>query len=160
MPTGDSDLEPPVRLLPSRPTEVVTLSDIMTDSTNVPAKTPEREKSKDSLVYICDGIPPLPAKVVQAIERGEFIDFASLLPKTTASWDEDPFTEIADRVIVFTQGKSVPKKKSIQDIETWMEAFCTYAAVRGKRHPEGIPELLAYAATIVKGEWRPRLVSI
>ena len=32
-----------------------------------------------------------------------------------------------------------------------MEAFCTYVAVRGKKHSEDIPEFMAYAATIVKG---------
>ena len=31
-----------------------------------------------------------------------------------------------------------------------MEAFCTFAAIRGKKLPSHIPDLLAYAATIVK----------
>ena len=32
-----------------------------------------------------------------------------------------------------------------------MEVFCTYAAVKSKKHFEDIPELMVYAATIVKG---------
>lgn len=149
-PSKDGDSDPPaVCVIPSLPKDTVTLADIVKDSSLKTAADP-KEKAKDTLVYICDGIPPLPTKVVQSIEKGEFVDFTSLLPRS-ASWEEDPFMEITEKVVVFTQGKAVPKKKSIDSIETWMEAFCTYAAVRGRKHPEDIPELMAYAATIVKG---------
>ena len=77
------------------------------------------------------------------------MEFNSLLPKS-ASWEEEPFMEVTEKVIVLTQGKAMPKRKTIKEIETWIEAFCTYAAVRGKKHPEDIPELMTYAATIVK----------
>ena len=59
--------------------------------------------------------------------------------------------EVKEKVIVLIQGKTMHKRKTVEDIETWMEAFCTYAAVRGKKHPEDIPQLIAYATTIVKG---------
>ena len=125
------------------------MSDLMKDA--VPKNVLDtKEKAKDGLVYICEGIPPLPAKIVLSIEKGEFVELTSLLPKN-ATWEEEPFTEISDKVVVLTQGKALPKKKSIENIETWMEAFCTYAAIRGRKHPEDIPELMAYAATIVKG---------
>ena len=146
----DGDPEPPaVRVLPSGSKETVSLADLVKDSVSKVPDTP-KEKVKDGLVYICEGIPPLPAKIVQSIEKGEFVELTSLLPKN-ALWEEEPFTEITDKVVVFTHGKVGPKKKAIENIETWIEAFCTYAAVRGRKHPEDIPELMAYTVTIVKG---------
>jgi len=69
------------------------------------------------------------------------VELTNLLPKS-ASWEEEPFTEILDKVVVLTQGKTLPKKKTIENIETWVEAFCTYATIRGRKHPEDIPELM------------------
>ena len=146
---GDKGDPPAVRVLPSGAKDTVSLADLVKDAAAKSA--PDiKEKAKDGLIYICEGIPPLPAKTVQSIEKGEFIELTSLLPKN-ALWEEDPFTEITDKVVVLTQGKTLPRKKSIENIETWIEAFCTYAAVRGRKHSDDIPELMAYAATIVKG---------
>ena len=72
----------------------ITLSDILKDtSVATDPKLMEKDKEKDNSVYICEGISPLPAKVVQLIEKGEFVEFTSLLPKS-AFWEEKPFTEV------------------------------------------------------------------
>ena len=63
--------------------------------------------------------------MVQSIEKEEFVEFTSLLPES-ASCEEEPFTEVTEKVVLLT-----------------------YAAVRGKKHPEDIPELMAYAATTI-----------
>ena len=59
--------------------------------------------------------------------------------------------EVTEKVVVLTQEKAMLTKKAIENIETQMEVFCTYAAVKSKKHLEDIPELMVYAATIVKG---------
>ena len=53
----------------------------------------------------------------QSIEKGKFVEFTSLLQKS-ASWEGEPFMEVTEQVIVLTQGKTMPKKKTIEDIET------------------------------------------
>ena len=124
---GDSS-EPAIRILPSGSKGSITLSNTSKDTpVAVDHKSMDEDKAKNSLVYVREGIPPLPAKVVQSIEKGEFVEFTSLLPES-ASCEEEPFMEVTEEVAVLT-----------------------YAAVRGKKHLEDIPELMAYAATIVKG---------
>ena len=81
--------------------------------------------------------------MVLAIEKGDFIELSELLPKSP-SWDDESYTEVADKVIL------IAKTKAIKDIETWVEAFSMFAAVKGKKLPEAIPDLLAYQATIGK----------
>ena len=111
-------------------------------------KEEERTTSKDDLILVGEGLPPISSKIVQSIERGDFIDLAQLLPKTP-NWDDEVYTEVADQVILISKVKPT-KQKSIQDLPTWVEAFCTFAAVKGKKFPKLIPELMAYAATIAK----------
>ena len=121
------------------------LSNILKDTHVAAPKSMKKDKAKDSLVYICEQIPHLHMGV-QSIEKGEFVEFTNLLPKS-APWEEETFMEVTEKVLVLTQGKAMPKRKTITDIETWMEAFCTYMypAVRSKKHPEDIPEPMAYA---------------
>ncbi|MCG8625874.1 MAG: hypothetical protein MJE68_28240, partial [Proteobacteria bacterium] len=39
--------------------------------------------------------------------------------------------------------------RQVTDIFTWMQCFTTYVSVLGPAYPEAIPELMAYAATII-----------
>ena len=113
---GDSN-EPAIQILPSGSKDSITLSDILKDTPVEAPKSMEKDKAKDSLVYICEGIYPLLAKVVQSIEKGKFVEFTGLLQKS-ASWEEEPFMEVTEKVLVLTQGKAMPKRKTIQEIET------------------------------------------
>lgn len=135
-----------MRVLPPTSPGVVTLSEIVAERMVHPVGE-DSHTSKEGLVYICEGIPPLPTRIVASIEKGDFIELSELLPKSPA-WEDDSYTEVADKVILISKTK--PKRKVIQDIETWIEAFCTFAAVRGRKHPKLIPDLMAYAAVIAK----------
>ena len=42
------------------------------------------------------------------------------------------------------------KPRQVTDIFTWMQCFTTYVSVLGPAYPEAIPELMAYAATIIR----------
>ena len=106
------------------------------------------KSKKDNLVFLCEGLPPIRQKWVTAFEKGEFTDLTEFLPKNP-SWEEEAFIEVSDNIIVIAKNKPT-KKKAINDIEMWVEAFCTFAAIHGKKCPTMLPELLAYEATIVK----------
>ena len=119
---GDSN-EPAIWILSSRSKDSITLSDILKETPVVAPKSMEKDKAKDSLVYICKGIPPLPAKVGRS--KGELVEFTSLLPKS-ASQEEEPSKEVTEKVIVLTRGNAMPKRKTIQGIKTWMELSLLY----------------------------------
>ena len=91
---------------------------------------------------------PIPSKVVQAIEKGNFINLAQLLPKTP-NWDDEVYTKVADQVILISKVKPM-KRKTTQDLPTWVKAFCTFAAIKRKKLPKLVPDFMAYIATIVK----------
>ena len=84
-------------------------------------------------MLVGEGLPPIPSKVVQAIEKDDFIDLAQLLPKTP-NWDD----EVADQVILISKVKPM-KRETIQDLPTWVEAFCTFGAIQGEKVPKASP---------------------
>ena len=74
------------------------------------------EGSENGLVFIGEGLPPpLPAKTVQAIEKGEFINLADLLPKNPGQ-EEPTYTELSESVVIVSQAKQMAKKCAISDI--------------------------------------------
>ena len=107
----------------------------------------DSSKDSNSLVFVGEGLPPLPAKLVQSIEKGDFVNLADLLPKNPGQ-EDSLYTELSDNI---SQVKQLGKKRVITDVTSWVEAFCTFAAIRGRRHQETIVDLMAYGALIVKG---------
>jgi hypothetical protein len=41
------------------------------------------------------------------------------------------------------------KPRQVTDIFSWMQYFTAYVSVLGPAYPEAIPELMAYATTII-----------
>ena len=95
---------------------------------------------------------PNPTKVVQKIEKGEYVDFTDLLPKKPST-EEPTISELAEEgIVVVTQSRHMKgQKKPIQDIATWVEAFLTFATVRNRKYPAHTNDLLAYGALVVRG---------
>lgn len=53
----------------------------------------------------------------------------------------------AQSTIVVTASQQVkPKRKQLQDLAAWMEAFLTFVAIRSKKAPEETRDLIAYGA--------------
>ena len=146
----------PIKVLPGarKSKSAVTLSELLanegkTDATKketVPGKAPE------DLTFINEGFPPIAAKIVKKIERGEYIDLIDLLP-SKPGMEEPSYAELAkEGIIVVTETRHLKgQKKAIQDIATWMEAFLLFATIRNRSHPDHTNDLLAYGALIVKG---------
>ena len=90
---------------------------------------------------------------MKKIEKGEYVDFADLIPKKPGS-EEPSFVELVkEGIIVVTDSRHLKacQRKTIQDVATWMEAFLTFATICNKKFPEHTNDLLAYKALIVKG---------
>lgn len=127
----------------------MSLKEILEDKSKGVASQ-EKDVRENGLTFVGEGLPPLPVKTVLAIEKGEFVNLAELLPKNPGH-EEPIYTELSENVVIVSQAKQMAKKRVISDITSWMEAFCTFAAIRGRRHPETIVDLMAYGALVVKG---------
>ena len=91
-------------------------------------------------VYVGDGRPPIAPKLAQRIRRWEFVDMGELLPEFSQHDDE----------AAMKRPWMTKKPRQVTDIFSWMQCFTTYVSVLGPAYPEAIPELMAYAATIVR----------
>uniref|UniRef100_A0A1X7V4R4 C3H1-type domain-containing protein n=1 Tax=Amphimedon queenslandica TaxID=400682 RepID=A0A1X7V4R4_AMPQE len=101
-------------------------------------------KGPEELLFISEDIPPIPSKVVQKIEKGEYVDLVDLLLKKSG-WEEPSISELSQEgIIVVTQSKQLNcQKKAIQDVATWFEAFVTFATIRNRKYPTYASDLLA-----------------
>ena len=42
------------------------------------------------------------------------------------------------------------RKRQVTDVNTWVQCFAVYSSVLSRKHPEVVPELLAYMVSIMK----------
>ena len=105
-------------------------------------------------------LPPVPSAIKSKIEKGEYIDFNSLLqenmfppPSTDASYTlklrPDPDSQ-SD--VLITQPKQ--KRLSISDLPTWLQAWNTYVMLYVNKEPHKALELLAYQRCICEAASR------
>ena len=83
------------------------------------------------------GRPPVPSKLVQRIEQGEFIELSDLLPERLALGTADE------------SAKGKAKKKIIPTILEWVQCFSLYTAIVSRKQPERVPDLLGYQSLII-----------
>ena len=89
------------------------------------------------MVYVGEGLPPIPRSLVDKILAWKFVEMSEMLPEywALAKEDNDP-------------KKEKSKRPKVTDFHTWLQCFAMYAGVLGKHHPSAIPELMAYMVTI------------
>ena len=117
------------------------ISDGATGYSGAGGPTPKAEKSG-----VGEGFPPVPAKVVARIEKGDYVDLKDLLQ----SMDESNLSDLEEQgIVVVTAGKQW--RSQIRDLATWVEAFMTYVAIRARKSPELVGDLLAYSSLIARG---------
>ena len=143
----------PVRVLPGGKgkDQTVKLSTLL--ATGGDSTIPKgADLSAEELTFVTEGLPPISSKVVKKIERGEFVDFAELLPKKPGV-EEQSYSELAkEGIIVVTESRHLKsQKKAIHDISSWMEAFLAFTAIRNRKHPAHTNDLLAYGVLIAQG---------
>ncbi len=92
--------------------------------------------------YVGDGMPPVPAKLVNKIRRWEFIEMGELLPEF---W-------VGPKKAEGDVGKEKRGRQSrkVTDVFTWLQCFRTYVAVLATHEPTVVPELMAYMGLIIR----------
>ena len=94
------------------------------------------------------GLLSFPKKLVEKIKAGEYIDFASLPP---AQGKARAMPQAFEGQMVEVQvADLVQSRKMIPDLATWCQCFAVYVAVLAKKHPERLPDLMAYQVLIAR----------
>ena len=81
-----------------------------------------------SMVPIADGIQPVPARIAQKVESGEYVDFADLLQDQLPADDLSLPPNHSGVVLVQSLETLKCKKKRVIDFCSWAEAFMVYLA--------------------------------
>ena len=90
-------------------------------------------------VLICDGLPPVPACLVEQINQGLFIEMSELLPDHLSSADAN----IGDHRT--NKAKSTEVDNTLDRIQ----CFCLYIAVQFRSTPARVADLLDYQSLII-----------
>lgn len=97
--------------------------------------------SKGSGVFVGEGLPPVPARLVERIRQWEYVEMCELLPELLA----DQKGEGAGRKLSRVRGR-----KQVQEITAWLQCFAVLVGVVAKYEPEVVPDLMAYMINIVR----------
>ena len=91
-----------------------------------------------------ESLPPIPAKLVTQIQKGEFVDMAELLRDNIE----------AERRRTKEGGTggctSSQSRREVPDILSWIQCFGTYACIVAAVQPEKTQQLLAYQTMVVR----------
>ena len=113
------------------PTSVMTTNATITDT----------QAAAHRAISIGQGLPPVPKKLVNKIESGEYLDMAELLPDRLGSY----------RSLTLEDKGGVPKSKrrAVTNILEWIQCFSIYIAIIALKHPDRVPDLLGYQSLII-----------
>ena len=107
--------------------------------------------SKQSRIWIEDGLPAIPKRLHDRMINWEFVDLVELNP---AGVLESLHPEPDPQHYIILPGLEVARarKKPIEEIGRWIQCFAIYMAVMARKYPEAIPEMLAYMLSIVRAQ--------
>ena len=95
-----------------------------------------------------DGLPPVPARVVEKILSGQFVDIAELLRDNLEVERRCNTTESASAGPVPTTSR--PARREVPDLLSWVQCFGMFASVMASKYPEKVTQLLAYQTIIIR----------
>ena len=99
-------------------------------------------------VAIGSGLPTVPKRLVERIQKWEYVDLAELLPSQSL---HDQVVDSRAKFTLFPGYEIVrPKKRQVESITDWVKAFTVFTAVVATTEQTRVPELLAYQLTIIK----------
>ena len=143
-PTACTNVLPPcVPFVPSL-TSTSILSHTPPGSSTAPAGC--RSRSTRLSFDVGPGRPPIPPKLVEQIQQGEFIDLADLLPDSLRD------NELPQELLLDNQHLLIPKqaqKREVHDIISWVDCWTAYSLVLLSGHPDQAVELLKYQDVII-----------
>jgi len=88
-------------------------------------------------ILLGEALPPVPAKLVNKIRKGDFIEMQDMLP---------------DRWLFADEGEQSSRgnRRCTMDIRVWAQCFATYIRVIAESEPERVPDLLGYMINIIR----------
>ena len=116
---------------PSLSSPIVTTLPTLTGNQQLSNNDSQVEVIKQpSSVVLTEGLPPITTKLLDKIQRWEFVDLSSLLScDPTAKNDTVALTHEGQHILVVDpQSQFSRRKKQISDLPTWIQAFSIYAA--------------------------------
>jgi len=93
--------------------------------------------------YVGDGLPPVPQKIVERIDKGEYIEMCELLPEFWMAPRESE--ESAAQRTAKSRGR-----RQTQDVCVWLQCFAVYVVMMSARWPKRVPEMMAYMIHIIR----------
>ena len=118
--------------------EVPTCLSSMPPATTRQPSHPESSALPPVMLNSC--LPPVPAKLVQRIQDGLFIEMGELSPKRLDSPDH----------LASDQPPSSHKVQEVTNIIEWVQCFSVFIAIIHRSQPERTPDLLGYQNLIVQ----------
>ena len=107
-----------------------------------PPADPPTTAEKATVMFIGAGLPPVPQKLVQRIQTGEYVDMAELLP--------DRLGVNAGPPVEGDKEDKKQKRRQVTNILEWIQCYSIYMAVRAQKHPDKVHDMLGYQALIVE----------
>ena len=86
-----------------------------------------------------NGLPPIPAKVVDKILGAQFIDMARLLRDNMKVEQQHSTLES-----ISACSSAWPAHREVPDLFSWVQCICRFASVKVNKHPEKTTQLWAY----------------
>ena len=113
----------------------------LTEIQEDPLSNSQGPTSKElSGVQIGAGLPPVPQKLAQKIQSGDYVDMTELLPDHLGISD----------IKLSSDKQQGSKKKGISSILEWVQCFSIYVSVIALKEPQRIPDLLGYMNLIIE----------
>ena len=99
-------------------------------------------------MFLGEGLVPLPEKLVQRIINLEFVEMSELMPESwlAAEGGDVDVSGQTKVVSLFPRRRRAP----VTDIMVWVQCFAAMVGVLSTKHPDKVPEFMAYLSLIVK----------
>ena len=91
-----------------------------------------------------EGTPPIPARIVKAIQTGQFADFAELLSDNLGF-----LRRLQASSIMGASEAGQWRLRQVSSLGTWVQCFAVYAAIALQAHRSRALDLLAYLRLVV-----------
>ena len=111
------------------------------------APPPTKKQPPPPPFIVGEGLPVIPSKLVQKIQKGEFIDMAELL-KDNIEADRRRTTSAGSMVASILA--STRPRREVPDLMGWVQCFGIYASILSESHPNLSKGLWAYQTFIVR----------
>ena len=104
-----------------------------------------RSKAETQPFILSECLPPVPAKLVAKIIKGDFVDMAELLRDNIEAERRRALGESSS-----CPNASRPQRREVPDFMSWLQCFGTYVGIVATHKPERIKQLMAYQMTMIR----------